>query len=128
MRKCRDSYCATACGAQVCRLTHKIFHVTKQMEVSCELYINKQKHKRARSKSRTADYRCLSAGTTSLCSGGLPRTDWPSSSWCCHFSIKSVASRRYFILLLSFPGPRMSGSAWLLPHLAVGRHHRRRTP
>ena len=52
-------------------------------------------------KRRTADYRCLSTRITWLCSEGSLLNGWPSWSWCCHFSINSVASRKYLISSLS---------------------------
>ena len=49
-------------------------------------------------------HHCLSIKITSLCSEGSRLTEGPSWSCCCHFSIKSVASRRFLILLLSRSG------------------------
>ena len=55
-------------------------------------------------KARTVSYRCRSTKITSLCSEGSPLIGCPIGSWCCHASMSSVASLRYFISSLSPSG------------------------
>ena len=52
----------------------------------------------------TVFHHCLSIKITSPSSEGGLLTGCPSWSCCCHLSINSVASRRYFISLLSLSG------------------------